>query len=261
MRRQTETHQHPRVVDFFICGTQKGGTTALYSYLRDHPEVCMSDQKEVHFFDREDGTFATHQTYSDFHSWFSIKASHKTVGEATPIYMYWYNSPRRIWEYNSDAKLIIILRNPIERAFSHWNMECKRNNDTLPFWDAIKKERERCRETLPFQHRIYSYIDRGFYLEQLRRIWFFFPKEQTLILKNENLRNSPKLTLNTVCDFLEIPHFKNIRQKLVHNTPYTTSMNKKERNYLIKKYYCEIKSLEKELGWDCSDWLNGNTRQ
>ena len=66
--------------------------------------------------------------------------------------MYWHNAPRRIWQYNPDIKLIVILRNPIERAYSHWNMERSRNAEKLSFFDAIQSERDRCQEALSYQH-------------------------------------------------------------------------------------------------------------
>ena len=71
-------------------------------------------------------------------------------------------------------RLIVILRNPIERAYSHWAMEHRRGNDPLPFNLALEQEDARCREALPLQHRVFSYVDRGFYSAQLRRLWRFF---------------------------------------------------------------------------------------
>lgn len=162
-------------VNFIICGTQKGGTSALDLYLRMHPEICMAANKEVHFFDNEE-YFISNNTidYSLYHKVFEPKVGSRLLGEATPIYMYWYGAPKRIWEYNPEIKLIVILRNPIERAYSHWNMERARCADDISFWDALAGEGDRCRQALPLQHRVYSYVDRGYYTEQLRRLWTFF---------------------------------------------------------------------------------------
>ena len=259
--KQTARHllgdRNDRKVDFLICGTQKGGTSALDAYLRDHPEICMADKKEVHFFDNEKYFKTNNPNYSIYHSWFNPKASHKLLGEATPIYMYWRNGPQRIWDYNPRMKLIIILRNPIDRAYSHWNMENSKDLDRLPFLEAIQREQERSREALPYQHRVYSYIDRGFYLEQLRRIWRYFPKEHVFIIKNEDLRNQPHTILGELCDFLGIERFKSITLKNVHSRPYATEMSNEERQYLGAVFNQEIKDIEKVLGWDCTDWLIG----
>jgi hypothetical protein len=164
IKRKTKTlFPTKRMVDFVICGTQKGGTSALDTYLRGHPEICMADRKEVHFFDNEEYFSNDKPDYSKYLSWFSPNKSHKILGEATPIYMYWNDSPKRIWEYNPNMKLIVILRNPIERAYSHWNMDRSRHADNLSFWETIQKEKKRCSDALPKQQRRYSYIERGFY--------------------------------------------------------------------------------------------------
>lgn len=242
-------------VDFVIAGTQKGGTSALDAYLREHPQICMADKKEVHFFDNERFFPGNKSNYSHYHSFFTPKKSTHIIGESTPIYMYWYDAPRRIFNYNPDMKVIVILRNPIERAYSHWNMERSRNADNFSFWEAILNERSRRREALPYQHRVYSYIDRGFYLEQLRRLFHFFSEKNVLVLRNENLRTRPIETLNSVCNFLQVRPFEYSDSRDEHSLPYVSSMELAARNYLKYIFEYEILSLERELGWDCSDWL------
>ena len=98
-------------IGFIICGTQKGGTTALDRYLRMHPEICMADKKEVHFFDNDNFFIDKKPDYLKYHLNFSPRDHHKIIGEATPIYMYWKNSIKRIHNYNPDMKLIAVLRN------------------------------------------------------------------------------------------------------------------------------------------------------
>jgi hypothetical protein len=243
-------------VNFIICGTQKGGTSALDMYLRGHPEICMANKKEVHFFDNEGAFRADAPDYTSYHSFFSPELRHKIVGEATPIYMYWRDAPQRIWQYNSDMKMIVLLRNPIDRAYSHWNMERQRNAETASFWDAIRNEEERCREALPYQHRVYSYIDRGFYLEQLRRLWAYFPKKQVLVLRNEELQKNPDETLQKVFAFLGVSLLPLMNAVNIQSFPYTLSMSKTERDYLRSVFEYEIRALERVLGWDCSNWLS-----
>ena len=248
-------NRNVRIVNFVIAGTQKGGTSSLNIYLREHPGLCMADRKETHFFDDEDLFAKRKIPYSKYHSLFSPAAPFKLAGEATPIYMYWQDAPRRIWEYNPDMKIIILLRNPIERAYSHWNMERLRNADSLSFWDAIKNEPDRCRAALPYQHRVYSYIDRGFYAEQIRRIWRFFPKHQVLIMKSEHLKHEPNAALREVCEFLEVEEPATVEVKSVHSRPYARGMSDREREYLRSVFRNEIRNIESLLGWDCDDWL------
>lgn len=169
------------MVDFVIAGTQKGGTTALHSYLSDHPEICMADPKEVHFFDDDRNFSSGSPEYSKYHAFFSPENTHRLLGEATPSYMYWREAPKRLWEYNPKMKIIILLRNPIERAYSHWNMQRSRKTDQSTFWQAVNNEKTTCDRALLKQNRVFSYVDRGFYMEQLRRLWAYFPKDRVLV--------------------------------------------------------------------------------
>jgi hypothetical protein len=246
-----------RKVDFVIAGAQKCGTTALDAYLRTHSEIGMAAVKEVHFFDEEKNFCGPLPPYSIYHSHFTHADSRKIWGEATPVYMYWKSAPERIYQYNPQMKFIIILRNPIERAHSHWNMERDRKFDDLSFWDAIQQEKERCQSAAPLQHRFYSYVDRGFYSEQLERIWKYFARRQTLVLKNEYLRNEPLQAMNEVCDFLGVVPFENIEHKEEHSRQYVAPMEARERDFLNKTFEPEIKKLERLLNWDCSEWLAG----
>ena len=262
-----------RLVDFVIGGTQKGGTTALDACLREHPEICMADKsdffsatahpetsaagkKEVHFFDNEDHFVNGNPDYSRYHRRFDPEKSHKVLGEATPSYMYWNDAPRRIWEYNPRMKFILLLRDPSERAYSHWNMERIKGTDKLPFWDAIRNEKERCREALPLQHRVYSYISRGLYTEQLHRLWAYFPKDRVLCLKSEDLKEGLDAALSRICEFLQVGQCKRVTSKNVHSLPYETGMTERERDYLRRIFEPEIAKLEQELNWNCSDWLS-----
>ena len=152
-------------------------------------------------------------------------------------------------------KLIVMLRNPIDRAFSHWNMVRHKNNETLDFLEAIRREPERCRESLPFQHRRYTYVDRGHYLAQLRRLWMFFPREQVLILKSEDFRAHPEQVLKRTCQFLGVDTEREFALREVSPSNYGATMSTEARDYLRQIYAHEIRAVERELDWDCSDWL------
>jgi len=253
IRRNLRTNN--RCVDFIICGTQKGGTTALDAYLREHPQVCMADNKELHFFDNEENFSTASPNYYKYHSFFGPKKTHKAVGEATPIYMYWKDSPKRIFDYSPKMKLIVLLRNPIERAYSQWNMQRIRKTEDLSFLEAIKIDDARRNDALPNQQRGYSYIDRGRYLAQLKRLWEYFPRENVLVLKTEYLKQQPVNALGEVCSFIGVDQMEGIEGKDVHSRPYKSKMTEVERTFLVNAFKDEIKGLEKELDWDCSDWL------
>jgi hypothetical protein len=252
----TDGHALQMRVNFLIAGTQKGGTSALDLYLREHPQICMADGKEVHFFDR-DRYFpeGASPDYSFYHHSFSPRAPDLVVGEATPVYMYWRDAPRRIRQYNPDMKLVFILRNPMFRAFSHWNMQRQKMRDLLPFWLAIRTESERCRDALPRQSKVFSYIDRGLYFQQLQRYWAHFVKAQTLVLRCEELKASPKDAVNKVCALLGVSPVDTVQERNVNSRPYLQTMQRSDWLYLKGIFEPDIRALEAALGWDCADWL------
>ena len=244
-----------RKVNFLVAGTQKAATTALDSYLRLHPEICMANWKEVHFFDEEKNFIEASVNYSIYHSAFSPLPDTRLLGETTPIYMYWKTAPKRIWQYNPEMKFIIILRNPIERAYSHWNMERSKKAETLMFWDAITQEKKRCQESSPYQHRVYSYIDRGFYSDQLRNLWEYFPKKSTLIVRYENLRDKCQKVLDQIFVFLDVTKMPPFREKYYFSLPYEKTITAQEHAFLVNIFNDEVSKLETMLNWDCSNWL------
>lgn len=158
------------LVDFFIVGTQKGGTSALDNYLRSYSGLQMANVKEVHFFD-DDALDWSNPDYTRLHQSFSWGSSDSSIrGEATPIYTYWPNALRRLHRYNPHAKLIMGLRHPSFRAYSHWRMEAKRGTDVFTFPDAIRERgRRRVDEAPNGVHRVFSYLERGYYADRSRK--------------------------------------------------------------------------------------------
>lgn len=246
-----------RKIDFLIMGAQKAGTSALDYYLRQHPEICMADKKELHFFDNE-RVFANSQiNYELYEKHFDWRVNKLVYGEATPIYIYWQPCCERIWKYNSDIKLISLLRNPVERAFSHWNMEFNRGNETLSFEQAITSERDRCREALPHQHRIYSYIDRGLYSDQIRRLFRYFKDDQLLFIKYEEFKANPESILNQIFEFIGVQNTNiSIKKGEIHKGDYNFTLTPNQREQLLKIYQHNIEETEQLLDWDCKDWKN-----
>lgn len=224
-------------------------------YLRKHPEIELGKKKELHFFDNEEVFNNPVIDYSLLQTYYT-QAENKLYGEATPIYIYWTPTIRRIWEYNKGIKLIAILRNPISRAFSQWNMEYQLKKEDKLFMDSIKSEAARAKEVLPLQHRVCSYVDRGFYSEQIRRIKRFFPDEQVLFIKYEDYLMHQESTIHKVLNFLGLSTDNySFEYRLVHKRYSGYSITEQERAYLKQIYINDIKEVERILGWNCSDWL------
>ncbi len=240
-------------LDFVLAGAQKSGTTALHYFLSRHPDICMGDQQEIHFFDN-DAMFVTEPNYEELHKHYPpIKAS-SIAGDCTPSYMYHEPAMERIWNYNPNVKLLILLRNPVERAFAHWNMQRHRGREPLDFFDAIREEKTRTAGAPPVEARRFAYVERGFYGRQLERIFKFFPREQTKIVKFEDFKDRQRHTLAAIFSFLGRKAARLPRNKDRNIVPYERAMNWEERVFLYNLFADDIAKLEQLLGWDCSDW-------
>lgn len=252
-------HWPPLPLTYVIAGTQKGGTTALDLFLSQHPDVCTARPKETHFFHEdvyfEDGV----ARYEWLAFCFSHHAGEHVVGEATPEYMYLPNAGPRLAAHNPALRIILLLRDPAERAYSDYRMRVSRGQEPLPFRDALEREPERLAAAaadfrLASQLVRHSYIARGLYAEQLRRLLRHFPREQLLVLRSEHLRDRHYETLEAVYAFLglrggDIPE---PRRVLVGEGP---PMSAADRAHLRDVFAPSVRELEDLLGWDLADWL------
>jgi hypothetical protein len=221
-------------LDFLVCGAQKSGTSALDRYLRAHDEICMPDGiKELHFFDDDQFFEAKKISYSKYHKHFKRQSSHKIAGEVTPSYMFVGEAVKRIWEYNSAIRLVVILRSPIERAYSQWNMRKRSGREALSFDECIKREMSCAKEGMYYRKARATLISRGFYCEQIRRLLYFFPRSSLHIIRNEDLRNSPNDTMKEIYEFLGVsPSVFSRSQQLEASSSLYPSMRKRFRNYM-----------------------------
>jgi hypothetical protein len=194
--------------DFLILGAQKAGTTALYAYLRWHPQVTGPSFKEVSFFDRH---YARGERWYRAH--LPIRRS-GIVGEASPSYLFHPLASERVARMLPRARLIALLRNPVDRAFSHYQHEVALGREELSFEDALAREDERMQGELERMLRDpsyfsyawwnYTYAARGRYAEQLERWLDAFPREQLLVLFTEELAADTAGTYRRVLDFLGV---------------------------------------------------------
>ncbi len=198
--------------NFLVIGAQKAGTTSLFHYICQHPQVFENKAKELHFFDQH----YRHGT-NWYRSHFPLAGrlmSGRCLGEATPYYLCHPHAPSRIFNLLPRVKIIAILRDPVERAISHYFHEKKKGREDLPILEALEKEEERCGEEwqrilddptyVSRTHQSFSYKQRGIYLEQLQRYWNFFPQQQILVLESSKLFTDPHAVLHQVFQFLEI---------------------------------------------------------
>jgi len=195
-----------RVVDFFLIGAQKAGTTALASFIAKQPAIQMARIKEVHHFDNEDMVDWRSPNHDRLHSYFDWSKANVTRGEATPIYMYWPLAVERILAYNPKCRLIIGLRHPVCRAYSQWRMNVSRGQELLDFHSAIdSKGRSRLHDGSLTSKRLYSYIERSLYSRQISDILALFPRCQLHFYRADHLWGMPVDTMIKVTEFLQVP--------------------------------------------------------
>ncbi len=252
--------------DYLIIGVQKGGTSSLYDYLIKHPNVYPTFEKESHFFDLSMGKrwyrsyFPT--IFTKFYVKYILQQSFIT-GEATPNYIFFPYCAKKIFKVVPKAKLILILRNPVDRAYSQYQMKVKKEQENLSFEEGVKLEEKRLSKDQKItdeqyynskNFNRYAYLLRGIYSEQLKMWMDIFPREQFLILTSEEFDSNEDETLNKVFEFLNLKQHtpKNLQRKHVGN--YKESMNPETRKKLIEYFRPHNEKLYKFLGrkfdWD-----------
>lgn len=206
-----------RLPNFLIIGAAKSGTTAFFSYLRQHPDVFMPSIKEPHFFafEGERPAFkgprpsinAAITDPAEYRGLFSTAGDAAAVGEASNLYLYLPGTAERIHQAIPDARLIALLRQPADRAYSSY-LHLKRDGrePASSFEDALAMEAERSDAGWGF---LWRYRDMGHYAEQLRRYLKVFPREQILIHLYEDFATSPADVMRTTFAFLGVdPSFQ-----------------------------------------------------
>ncbi|MEA3445693.1 MAG: sulfotransferase domain-containing protein, partial [Bacteroidota bacterium] len=192
--------------DFIIIGAQKCGTTSLFAYLKQHSEIDLPEEKEIHYFDNK---------YDKGIEWYKSQFpdnSGKISGEATPYYLFHPHVKERIFKHCPNTKLIVMLRNSTDRAYSHFVMEKNRNNEPLlTFEDAIvaepirlEKEQNKINNDPKYCskiHQRFSYLSRGKYYSQITEWLKYFPLERFLFIKSERFFMNPEKELHRVFYF------------------------------------------------------------
>ncbi len=185
---------------FVIAGAQKCGTTTLAGVVRQHPEVHLSKRKEIHFFDRH-----FDRGLEWYESQFSPKPHHRQVGEATPAYMYDATARERLTQTLPEARLVIILRNPVDRAYSHyWHKRRLGDEPLATFEEAMDAEPERRARTGVRARIGFAYVDRGHYVDQLEELAAAQGRERLHVMLLDDLVSDRVATMRALLEFLEI---------------------------------------------------------
>ena len=214
---------------FLGIGTQKGGTTTLYRILKQHQDIFLPDNKEIHyftkFFQNGDNWYINH---------FREAPPGKLRGEITPYYLFHEAVPQRIYEFNNKMKLIVLLRDPVERALSQYFHSVRLGLEDLPLEEALSSEEERLANSqsiisIPgknhISHQEHSYVSRSRYDIQIKRYMNYFENKNLLILKSEDFFKDHYLSLKLISKFLGINSFQEGIQIPKANSGNGESMN------------------------------------
>jgi len=269
---------------FIIIGAGRAGTTSLYAYLISHPNVLPGVKKETVFFN-----YAYHTNLDWYRMYFPTISEQEKVknqrgqkimitGEATPSYLIDPLVPKRILEMLPNVKLIVLLRNPIDRAFSHYHHNVYFGIEKLPFEQAIKKESERINKSfeelkkekfigndnfasyflrlLTFKTKNYfrfSYLQSGKYYEHLKNWMMIFPKKQLMIIKSEDFFDDTINVFKHVQDFLDLPYFdlgQYMRHWEIKYQPMDYNLRKSLKEYFEPHNSKLYKYLNKDFQWE-----------
>lgn len=288
--------------NFLLLGAQKAGTTALYYYLNQHPQIYMSPVKEPHFFAFGDGNIDYHDPWFDpskmilqieeYRALFSDVASETAIGEASPSYLYNPASPFQIKKYVPDAKMIAILRNPVDRAYSNY-LHCRRDGreSIEDFSMALQAEKQRIAAKWS---DLWHYKKQGFYSEQVSRYLGLFDREQLLFLLYDDFAANPIQFVQDIFHFLGVDNTFAVDMSVRHNragipknatylkiyksvqkhsaqlkriVPYSIRqamrrqmleqprLAEEDRIALAREYHTDILQLSELIGCDLSNWL------
>jgi lipopolysaccharide transport system ATP-binding protein len=193
--------------DFVVIGTQKGGTSFFYRLLTEHPLVRRAAAKELHFFDNKfaEGVGWYRRCFSEGER---VDGQRTITGEASPSYLFDPQVPERMAQIVPEARLIALLRNPVDRAYSHYQMEVRRGKEARSFEEATEEEMTSAEGEGNPVDVPHAYLRRGLYAEQLERFSFFANRDRLLVVKSENLFTHRLEVLERVLTFLGLPPFE-----------------------------------------------------
>jgi hypothetical protein len=266
--------------DFLLIGTKRGGTTSMFNYLLQHPLVApmfpASQLKSPHYFDINYGKglawYRSHFPTSAYRARLQRRHGRPPVaGEASPYYLFHPLAAERVHATLPEVKLIVLLRDPVDRAFSHYRERVNAGTETLGFEEALEREPERLAGEVEriladpayygHAHDFCSYLARGRYLEQLRPWMERFGRERFLVLRSEDFYADVAGTYGRVLEFLSLPPFEpDSRRRHAVVAVRTPALAQATRERLAEYYAPHNRALEEYLGMDLG-WTAPPTRR
>jgi len=253
-----------------IIGAQKAGTSALAVYLAEHLDVCIAPNKEPHFFDSPafQDDWDAEERERRYLRCFPNYSGEAVICDATPSYLFLPWVARRMCDYNPRMKLIVLLRDPVQRAFSQYFMDRQRGWESwaLPWAFLLEGPRAFYRQRIlcpanAGERYAHTYLSRGRYLRQLRNWLKYFPRAQFLFLRHEDLYHQHADTLRRVYHFIGLPEPKTLpMHREVRRGSYDPQEHRLLRALLRRYYRRDIEGVQALTGLDLSHWLEEGLR-
>ena len=239
--------------NLFIVGVQKGGTTALATFLQETPRICVPKIKELHLFDRLDLPISEIRNILKTTEDLAENMGCKHLCDATPVYILSDKYLDRIREYNEQAKILVILRDPVERALSQYFMEKNRGREKAPMLWAFVLEPLRLGVFSHFSkaykdkaHRRYTYAKRSKYTEQIATLRNIFSDDNIFILTNSDLRDHHQETLKAIYKFLGLGDTTMPAPRIIFSGAQTTRQHQEGISLKLSRFILRLK-LRKEI--------------
>lgn len=239
-------------------GAQKSGTTTLFYYLRQHFYLYVHPDKELNFFNLDENYFVPgtrHPDYERYHSLFAAAGRQVRLGEVTPLYMSSPDAIRRIHRYNPAMSLIFILRNPIERAYSEYQLVRRDFGEPRSFLEVARDPKGAL--TVDYgdgEIRESRFVVNSLFAQQIKCVLKLFPRKQCLFLTTKEFAESRQATMTKTYNFLGVSaRAREVGEQKFNISSYAP-MTGEERDFLRSKLLSDIDELESLLGWDLSEW-------
>jgi hypothetical protein len=231
---RTRTARLRMLPSFVIVSVERGGTTSLYRYVTAHPCVGEAFRKEVHYFDMNAAQgldwYRAHFPLRTWAAWARLRHGAGITGEASPYYLYHPHVPIRLARLLPDVRIVALVRNPVERAYSHYHLNVRQGKEDLSFEEALAREDERLAgewEKLSTdelywsdRHYQFAYRGRGLYAERLKDWYRHFSTEQILVVRSEDLYKDPAAVVERVFHHLGVPPYLLSGFKAYNQKPY-----------------------------------------
>ena len=264
------TSEKRLVPSWIVVGAQRSGTSSLYEYLVAHPQVRRAATEEIHYFDNN-----YHRGKAWYRGHFAMRTSGRfladnerrqpATGEATPYYLAHPLALERIAKDLPKVKILIVLRNPVDRAYSHFNHERNLGREPLSsFEEALDREPGRLQGEVErivaeeplyysYAHQNFSYVARGHYAEQISRVFGLFPRENVMVMSSERLTKEPDQVYAEILDFIGLPQYKLTRfphYSALRYPPMSKAARERLQSIFAPENERLFQLLNSDFGWN-----------